>query len=118
MVTPSTVAGAAAAKPSPAVPLASAPKVPEPPNTIPAPPPDVAPTAPPPPELSRQQKIAALCEQRFLRVEELPNGSTFSHRGYCTECGWQSMQHSAAEAHQMIAQHVMSHWRYVVGAVA
>ena len=112
---------------TPAKPLASAPKIPEPPNTIPAPAPDTAPTqaaqapvptpAPPPlVEPSRQQKLAALCETTFLRIQELPS-AVYSHRGYCTKCGWQSMQHSADDAHTMTRQHVMQHWRDVAAQI-
>jgi len=74
------------------------------------------PTPPQPPEsvLTREQKLAQLCETQYLRVQEL-QGANFSHRGYCTKCGWQSMQHSAKDAHDMTTRHVMVHWRDVVG---
>jgi hypothetical protein len=90
----------------------------EPPKAVvapsaPAAAPVAPPVAPPDPELTRQQKLTALCEQQFLRIQELQQPAMFSHRGYCTKCGWQSMQHSAEDAHTMVARHVLTHWRDV-----
>jgi hypothetical protein len=65
--------------------------------------------------LTREQKLAALCEQEFLRIQELVQPANFSHRGYCTKCGWQSYQHSAAGVREVVGRHVMVHWRDVVG---
>jgi len=64
------------------------------------------------PELTRQQKLADACEQRFLRMQEL-QGAVFSHRGHCAKCGWQTMQHDKESAHAMTRQHVLSHWKDV-----
>lgn len=84
------------------------------PASLPPPPTPPVVAAAPQPELTRQQKLAALCETQFLRIEEMI-GATFSHRGFCAKCGWQSMQHSKEDAFRMTSQHVMSHWKDVTG---
>jgi hypothetical protein len=62
--------------------------------------------------MTREDKLAVLCIKNFLRIEEIVGG-LYSHRGFCTKCGWQSMQHSSEAAYSMVVSHVMNHWKDV-----
>lgn len=92
------------------------PPVTAPPASAPPASPPVA-TPPSSPEASRKDKIATMCIQNFLRVAELV-GANYSHRGYCTKCGWQTFQHSNDDAFDMTRQHVMQHWRDVTPMIS
>jgi len=84
-------------------------------STPPAAPPSPRPT-PTAPELTRQQKIANLLWEKFAKIEPLSE-AMYSHRGSCTKCGWQTHQHSEADASTLLAQHVMNHWRDVASSI-
>ena len=116
MSTPTVAPKTASVTPSTSVVTSASLAKPEPPNTIPAPPPDTAPTGPPPPELTRQQKIVAKLTELYVKIDQL-DGQVYSHRGSCTKCGWQSYQHSEAEARQIVITHVMNHWRDVAAGI-
>lgn len=114
--------GNAAQPPAPTLtPKVTPPAMPTPVNTLPSPSPtdravagDPGPLPKLDPTLTREQKITELLKQQYLRVVELEPGANFSHRGFCAKCGWQTYQHSAQAAAELVTTHIMSHWKDVV----
>lgn len=66
-------------------------------------------------QLTREQRIGKLLKERFLRVTAMTD-AFFSHRGHCEKCGWQTLQHSEAAAHDLVSNHIWQHWRDVAAA--
>lgn len=63
--------------------------------------------------LGGSEKIKQAVEGQAEQLVEIITlkGSSFTHRGRCKKCGWQSFQMDEGAAKDMVKQHALSHWR-------